>query len=103
MPDGNYRLTYREGTLTVDPAPLTVTAKDAARSYGAANPDFAARFDGFVLGEDAGDLGGALDFTTAATRGSPVGSYALSPGGLTSGNYAITYADGALSVDPARR
>ena len=35
-----------------------MTANDTSRTYGAANPDFTARFDGFVLGEDAGDLGG---------------------------------------------
>ena len=101
VPDGNYRLAYREGTLTVDPAPLTVTANDAARSYGGADPAFGARFDGFVLGEGAGVLGGTLDFSTDATRRSPVGRYAVSPSGLTSGNYAISYADGALSVTPA--
>ena len=69
-----------------------MTANDASRSYGAANPDFTARYDGFVLGEDAGDLGGALDFDTNAGRGSDVGSYGVTPEGLTSGNYAITYA-----------
>ena len=53
---------------------------DAARSYGAANPDFTARFDGFVLGEDAGDLG-ALDFATDATRRSEVGGYRSPPAG----------------------
>ena len=101
LTNGNYAITYAPGTLTVDPAPLTVTANDASRTYGAANPDFAASFDGFVLGEDAGALGGALDFATDADRASPVGRYTVTPGGLTSGNYAISYAPGTLTVDPA--
>ena len=78
-----------------------MTTNDASRTYGAANPDFSARFDGFVLGEGAGDLDGALDFDTAATRRSGVGAYDVTAGGLTSGNYAISYAPGTLTVDPA--
>ena len=81
LTSGNYAISYDRGTLTVDPAPLTVTANDASRTYGAANPDFTARFDGFVLGEDAGDLDGALAFDTAATRRSDVGGYASPPAG----------------------
>jgi filamentous hemagglutinin family protein len=100
-PDGNYRLAFVDGTLTVDPAPLTVTVNDAARVYGAANPDFSARFDGFVRGEGAGDLGGALGFATAADRRSGVGDYRVRGSGLRSGNYAITYVDGTLIIDPA--
>jgi filamentous hemagglutinin family protein len=98
---GNYAITYRPGTLTVDPAPLTVTANDASRAYGAANPNFTARYSGFVLGEDAGDLGGALRFTTAARAASPVGTYAVTPSGLTSANYRIAFADGTLTVGRA--
>ena len=73
-PSGNYAIAYVPGTLTVDPAPLTVTALDAARRYGDPDPAFAARYDGFVLGEDAGALDGALALPTAATPASPVGT-----------------------------
>jgi filamentous hemagglutinin family protein len=97
----NYVLTVTDGVLTIDPAALTVTAEDAARLYGAANPAFTASFDGFVLGQGVDDLGGALSFATPATAASPVGTYAITPSGLTSGNYAISFVDGALAVDPA--
>ncbi len=100
-PGGNYAIAYVPGTLTVDPAPLTVTAIDTTRRYGGINPAFRARYDGFVLGEDANALAGTLRITTPASAGSPVGSYTLTPGGLTSGNYAITFAPGTLTVDPA--
>jgi filamentous hemagglutinin family protein len=96
-----YDLVFAPGALTVTPAPLTVTTQDASRTYGAANPDFAATFSGFVLGEDAGDLGGALAFRTDATERSGVGVYAVTPEGLTSANYAISFAPGALTVTPA--
>jgi hypothetical protein len=96
-----YDLRLVAGVLTVDPAALTVTADDAARTYGAANPAFTASFDGFVNGEGVGDLDGALAFLTGANAASPVGTYAVTPQGLTSGNYAIVYMPGTLTVDPA--
>ena len=42
-----------------------------ARTYGADTPAFTARYAGFVLGEDAGDLDGALAFATDAGRQQP--------------------------------
>ena len=76
---GNYAISYRGGTLTVDAAPLTVTANDVSRSYGRRNPDFSASYSGFVLGEGPEDLAGELGFATDATRESGVGSYAVTP------------------------
>jgi hypothetical protein len=88
-------------TATITPAPLTVTANNATRTYGQANPAFTAGYSGFVFGQGPGVLGGTLTFSTPATAASPVGSYPVSPGGLTSGNYAITFASGTLTVTPA--
>lgn len=87
--------------FTVAQAPLTVTADDATKIYGAANPSFSATYAGFVLGEGPGVLGGSLSFTTPATSASHVGSYTISPTGLTAANYAITFVDGTLTVTPA--
>ena len=103
LASGNYAITLRPGTLAVDPAPLTVTALDADRAASApATPPSASAIDGFVLGEDAGDLDGALGFATAHEPPARSGSYAITPGGLASGNYAITYAAGTLTIAPAR-
>ncbi len=101
LTSGNYAITHVDGTLTVDKAALTVTANDASRTYGTANPAFGVTYAGFVLGQGAGVLGGSLGLTTVATQSSDVGTYAISGAGLTSGNYAITYADGTLTVDKA--
>ena len=38
----NYTVVYVDGTLTVGQATLTVTAANASRAYGAANPVFTA-------------------------------------------------------------
>uniref|UniRef100_UPI001B53C8DA MBG domain-containing protein n=1 Tax=Amaricoccus sp. TaxID=1872485 RepID=UPI001B53C8DA len=97
----NYVLPETTGRLTITPAPLTVTASDAARAQGARNPDFTARFDGFVRGEGLDDLGGALVLATDADRTSPAGRYAITGSGLASGNYAISYAPGTLTVSAA--
>ncbi len=97
----NYAITYVDGTLSVDPAALTVSVNDADRSYGSANPAFTASYDGFVLGQDADVLDGTLAFTTDATRRSDVGTYAVTAGGQSSGNYAISYVGGSLEIDPA--
>ncbi|MGE0444161.1 MAG: Ig-like domain-containing protein, partial [Vicinamibacterales bacterium] len=95
---GNYTLTVQPGTLTITPAPLTVRADDASRVYGAPNPSFTATLAGFVNGDDEYDLGGTLAFTTPATPASPMGGYAITPSGLTSANYTISYLDGTLMV-----
>ena len=54
-----------------------------------------------VLLKDPSDLDGALAFATDATPESDVGDYTLRPGGVSSGNYTISFVDGTLSIDPA--
>ncbi|MCS6880926.1 MAG: MBG domain-containing protein [Oscillochloridaceae bacterium] len=93
-----YTLNFEPGTLTVTRAPLTVTANDATRRVGAPNPTFTARYEGFVNGDGPADLNGTLSFSTPATTASPAGTYPITPGGLTSNNYAITFVDGTLTV-----
>ena len=65
-----------------------------------ARPAFSVRYGGFVLGDDPSDLDGTLTFHTAATVQSPAGRYRVTPGGLESPNYAISYASAWLSVAP---
>src|SRR5439155_9722425 len=76
-------------------------ADHATKNCGQANPVFTVHCTGFVLGQDASVLGGSLSFVTAATPSSNVGSYAITPSGLTASNYAITFANGTLTVTPA--
>jgi autotransporter-associated beta strand protein len=83
---------------TVNPAPLTVTANNQTKITGEANPTFTVSYSGFVLGQDPSVLGGMLTFSTPATTSSPPGMYAITPAGLTSGNYAITFVSGTLTV-----
>jgi hypothetical protein len=87
-----------EQTLIVNPAPLTVTADDATKIYGQENPAFTVSYSGFVNGDTPTSLGGMLSFSTPATAASPVGTYDVTPGGLTSSNYTITFVSGTLRV-----
>jgi hypothetical protein len=85
-------------TITVVPGPLTVRTNDAVKAYGVSLPGFTAAFTGLVNGDTPASLGGALGFATAATSSSPVGTYAVTPAGLSSPNYAIAFASGTLSI-----
>ncbi|WP_044558833.1 MBG domain-containing protein [Azospirillum sp. B4] len=90
----NYAISYVAGTLTVNRAPLTVTANDVTVAFGG-TPSYSANYAGFVYGETSAVLDGALTFSGAGTA---AGAYRITPGGLTSSNYLITYVAGLLTV-----
>jgi filamentous hemagglutinin family protein len=94
----NYAISYVNGSLTITPAALTVTANDAQRPVNTLNPPFSATYVGFVGGETPAVLNGALVFSTPATVESPAGPYPITPFGQTSSNYRISYLDGVLDV-----
>jgi hypothetical protein len=97
--DGNYTISYAPGTLKITPASLTITADDATRVYGAANPAFSASYDGLVNGNTPSVVSG-LTFTSAPSSAN-VGAYQIVPSGASASNYAISYAPGTLTVTPA--
>jgi hypothetical protein len=99
-----YIISYANGTLTINPATLTVTADAASRLYGAANPSLSGSVTGFVNNDTlANATGGSETFSTAAISTSNVGSYDITGAGLTAnnGNYVFAQAPGnatALTV-----
>lgn len=101
--DSNYAISYASGDLTVNQAPLTITAFDDSKSYdgiayvGGNNVSYT----GFVAGDDQSDLGGALAYSGDSQGATDVGSYTITPGGLISGNYAITFQSGTLLISAA--
>jgi sugar lactone lactonase YvrE len=96
----NYSFTFVNGTLTVNPVLLTVTANNAARIYGVPNPPFTASYSGFVNGDTSAMLSGTPGLTTTATTSSPIGTYSITPavGTLSAANYTFSYINGSLSV-----
>jgi hypothetical protein len=91
------------GTLTVNKAPLTVTANNASRVYGQPNPVFTTAIAGFVAGDTQAVVSGASSLATTATPSSPVGTYPITPtlGTLAAANYTFTFVNGTLTVTKA--
>jgi hypothetical protein len=93
---------YGSGSLTaninVNKAPLTVTANNFARVYGAANPTFTGTVTGMVNGDTFTE-----SFSTTATTTSAVGSYPITPTavGTHLSDYTVTTTNGALTVTKA--
>jgi gliding motility-associated-like protein len=97
----NYTFIYQPGTLTITPAALTITANDATKTYGSANPVLSVSYSGFVGTDDASSLTTAPTISTTAVTGSPVNTYPITASGAASTNYSITYTPGILTVTPA--
>jgi subtilase family serine protease len=90
-------------SMIVDKASLTVTAKNASRLEGAANPTFAYTIAGFVNGDSqAKSTTGAPSLTTTATKTSPPGVYVITvhTGTLKAKNYSFELKNGKLTVEP---
>ena len=99
--DANYDISYVAGSVTVGPAPLSVSAESASMTYGDTAPPITASYSGFVNGDTAASLTTPPTCSTAATSSSPVGNYASSCSGAVDANYAITYTGGSVQVTPA--
>ncbi|MBG6080642.1 filamentous hemagglutinin family protein [Rubrivivax gelatinosus] len=103
--DGNYDLSFVDGTLTIDKAALTVTALDASKAadlvaYRGGN---GVSYTGFVGGEGADVLGGTLSYGGSSQGALQPGVYTISPGGLSAANYTLRYVDGTLTITAAPR
>ena len=104
----NYVFVQAEGNstaLTITQATLLYEADPFSRLYGGDNPDFTGTVTGFFNGDtQESATEGTLVFTSEATAGSSVGSYAILGSGLTSQNYTFAQAAGnsiALTINPA--
>jgi hypothetical protein len=95
----NYDITFEAGQLEITPTALTVKATDDTKIYGQSDPEFAVTYNGFQFTDDAVSLGGELIFDRESNEN--VGSYAVTPSGLTSANYDITFVAGQLEITPA--
>ena len=98
---GNYAITDQNTAMAnIGQAALTMTAQNASKLVGQADPTFNINYSGFVNGETSTVLGGTLAIarTDTATPATAAGTYTvLRPSGLTAANYNIGYADGDLT------
>ena len=100
--DADYSISYVGGTLTVTPAALTITARNATKAYGAAMPTLTASYSGFVNGDTSASLTTQPTLSSTATASSHVtGSpYVVTATGAVDGDYSISYVAGTLTVTP---
>lgn len=90
---------YVEGTLTVERAPVTVTALSYTREYGEENPVFEAKYSSLRNREKIDDvLKHEPIFECDATPESYAGVYEICVSGCEADNYEFTYVAGKLTI-----
>ena len=99
----NYTFVFVNGSLTVTPAALLITANNASKTYGQTATFAATAFTatGLVNGDT---VSGVTLSSAGAAASAGAGSYAIAPSaavGTGLSNYTITYANGALTVNTA--
>jgi len=84
-------------SLMVSPAPLTVTAANASRLYGANNPVFTGTITGLQNGDDI-----TAAYSCSAANNSPAGTYPITPSLVdpnnSETNYTVSLVSGTLTV-----
>ena len=94
----NYDITPTNGTFKINKAALTVTANSENITYGDDKPTFSVSYSGFVNNENESVLGGSIVLECGYVKYGNAGTYSITPKGLKSGNYAITFESGTLTV-----
>ena len=94
----DYKSATQMASLSVTQKTLTVTANNATRAYGTANPSFTGTVTGAVNGDVFTEA-----FTTTATTTSNAGNYAIVPSvtGADLADYTLVVENGALTVTQA--
>lgn len=97
----NYENYTGTATVKIEKKNLTVTAvaKTPSITYFDEKPEFSAIYGTFAGGETENVLGGTLEFNCDYTKGKPVGTYTITPKGLTSDNYNLIFTNGTLTVE----
>ena len=96
----NYFVAFANDSLSVLPAPLSITADDKSRYFGLDNPPLTASYSGFVNGDTASILVTPTFITTQASNTSVPGAYPIFVTGASSPNYFISFKNGILAVQP---
>ena len=101
--DPDYTIAYVDGSLSITPASLTITADNQTNVYGATLPTLTASYTGFVNGDTSASLTTLPTLSTTATSASHVGDgpYAITASNAVDADYSITYVEGSLTVTAA--
>ena len=107
---GNYSLSWTNGSGTINPAALTITANNAAKFVTQTDPTLTASYSGFVNGETVSTAGLTGTLAVARSGSGPdgntsgsnelAGAYtgAITASGLSANNYTLTYLPGNFNI-----
>jgi len=101
--NANYNNLTNTVSVTVAQALLTITANATNKVYDgvAFSGGNGVTYSSFVNGETNTVLVGTLIYSGTSQGATNVGSYPITPSGLTNANYAITFNDGTLTISKA--
>lgn len=95
--ESNYKIDAKLGTLTVEPRPVTVTANNASKTYGEADPTTLTATVTGLVGSDT------VNYSISREAGEDVGTYAITPEGeAEQGNYTVSFAPGIFTIEKPR-
>ncbi len=95
----NYTIGYTGGTLTINPAALTITATNKPMTYGGTLPALTWTAN-FVNGDTATALT-TLPTCSTVPASSIVGTYAITCSGAADPDYTLSYTTGTLTINQA--
>lgn len=90
---------YVNGTLTITPAPLTVSVGEYVRKQAEENPVFTISYSGFKNEETEAVLAAKPMAQTQATVDSEPGRYPIVLSGAEAQNYLVRYEEGSLTIE----
>ena len=96
----NYQFQLQDNEITINPAPLSISADNKTMTTGGPVPTLTVSYSGFVNGEGPGNLIAIPTISTTATVASLAGSYPITASGTKALNYLIRYQPGTLTVSP---
>ncbi|MEI7438781.1 MAG: MBG domain-containing protein, partial [Thermoleophilia bacterium] len=99
--DENYAFAYVAAHVTVQRAPVMVTASSPTVTYGDATPTITPNYAGFVNSEGASVVTGTSCSTAYVPTSVVVSTPATSCVGAAASNYSFSYATGAVSIERA--
>lgn len=97
--DPNYIISLIPGAITVNKAPLNVTADEKLKRYGDQNPELTMRYEGFRNNETLADLDVAPSIETPANTFSPIGEYPITLSGGKDSHYDFILTNNTLTIE----
>ena len=95
----NYNITHINGTLTINKAPLTITAKSYTINQKDDLPEFEVTYDGFKNSQTSSVLTTLPTITCDATDSETAGVFDITPSGAAATNYSFSYVKGNLTIE----